>query len=512
MEAPGQLGDELAERGQARSAAPGGPCPVTIPLPSQAAFALAALEEAGFEAWCVGGFVRDALLGRACADVDVATDAPWQEVQRVFEAAGCRTHETGTAHGTLTVVVEQEALEITTYRDDGAYADARHPEAVSFVRTIEEDLARRDFTMNALAYHPKRGILDPYGGVADLEARTIRAVGDPARRFSEDALRILRACRFASQLGFSIEPATYAGMMANKGQLLRISAERVTHELECLLLGAHVHDALMGTVDVLAAVLPELVACKGFEQRTPYHVYDVLEHTAFVVQNTPPSPLVRWAALFHDMGKPAAFFQDADGTGHFYGHAKISVELARAAMGRLALSPAFVGRVLTLVKHHDDVIEPTPKAVKRALARLGGDVGLFRALCDLKRGDALAQAPRCAGRVELADELEEVLGGILEANEAFTLRKLAVDGRDVMAAGVRQGPAVGVVLAAALDAVIDERVPNERAALLAFAATWLDGQQGAQDGRDAAGAKGGGCAAGAERAAAEEAPPEPKAR
>ena len=411
MEEPGQLGDGLAERGQARSAAPGGPCPVTIPLPPQAAFALAALEEAGFEAWCVGGFVRDALLGRACADVDVATDAPWQEVQRVFEAAGCRTHETGTAHGTLTVVVEQEALEITTYRDDGVYADARHPEAVSFVRTIEEDLARRDFTMNALAYHPKRGILDPYGGVADLEARTIRAVGDPARRFSEDALRILRACRFASQLGFSIEPATYAGMMANKGQLLRISAERVTHELECLLLGAHVHDALMGTVDVLAAVLPELVACKGFEQRTPYHVYDVLEHTAFVVQNTPPSPLVRWAALFHDMGKPAAFFQDADGTGRFYGHAKISVELARAAMGRLALSPAFVGRVLTLVKHHDDVIEPTPKAVKRALARLGGDVGLFRALCDLKRGDALAQAPRCAGRVELADELEEVLAG-----------------------------------------------------------------------------------------------------
>lgn len=498
MEAPGQLGDELAERGQARSAAPEGPCPCAIPLPPQAAFALAALEEAGFEAWCVGGFVRDALLGRACADVDVATDAPWQEVQRVFEAAGCRTHETGTAHGTLTVVVEQDALEITTYRDDGAYADARHPEAVSFVRTIEEDLARRDFTMNALAYHPKRGILDPYGGVADLEARTIRAVGDPARRFSEDALRILRACRFASQLGFSIEPATYAGMMANKGQLLRISAERVTHELECLLLGAHVHDALMGTVDVLAAVLPELVACKGFEQRTPYHVYDVLEHTAFVVQNTPPSPLVRWAALFHDMGKPAAFFQDADGTGHFYGHAKISVELARAAMGRLALSPAFVGRVLTLVKHHDDVIEPTPKAVKRALARLGGDVGLFRALCDLKRGDALAQAPRCAGRVELADELEEVLGGILEANEAFTLRKLAVDGRDVMATGVRQGPAVGAVLAAALDAVIDERVPNERAALLAFAAAWL----AEQDGRDAAeGTKGPEQAADEKRAA-----------
>ncbi|WP_246600067.1 CCA tRNA nucleotidyltransferase [Gordonibacter massiliensis (ex Traore et al. 2017)] len=446
-----------------------------IALPPHAARALSVLEEAGYEAWCVGGFVRDALLGRPCADVDIATDAPWRDVQRAFEAAGWRTHETGTAHGTLTVVDEGEALEITTYRADGAYTDARHPEAVSFVRTIEEDLARRDFTVNALAYHTARGILDPYGGRADLEARTIRAVGDPAKRFSEDALRILRACRFASQLGFGIDADTYAGMMANKNQLLRISAERVTHELECLLLGEHVREALMGTVDVLAAVLPELVACKGFEQRTPYHIYDVLEHTARVVQGTPPYPLVRWAALFHDTGKPAAFFQDPEGTGHFYGHAKISVRLAQCAMGRLALSPAFVGRVLTLVRYHDDVVEPTSKSVKRALARLGGDVELFRALCDLKRGDALAQAPQCAGRVALADELDAVLDGVLEADEAFTLKKLGVDGRDAMAAGIPQGPDVGAALAAALDAVIDERVPNERGALLAFLDAWRAG-------------------------------------
>lgn len=447
-----------------------------ISLPAQAAFALDVLEGAGYESWCVGGFVRDALLGRPSADVDIATAAPWQEVQRIFETSGCRTHETGTAHGTLTVIVEDEALEITTYRADGDYADGRHPDTVAFVRTIEEDLARRDFTMNALAFHPARGILDPYGGVADLEACTIRAVGDPDRRFNEDALRILRACRFASQLGFSLEAGTYAGMMANKSQLLRISSERITHELECLLLGEHVHATLMETVDVLAAVLPELVACKGFAQRTPYHIYDVLEHTAYVVQNTPPYPLARWAALFHDVGKPAAFFQDADGTGHFYGHAKISVELARCALGRLALSPAFVSRVLTLVKYHDDVIEPTPKAVKRALARLDGEVELFRTLCDLKRGDALSQAPQCAGRVELADELEKALDGILAADEAFTLKKLALDGRDVMAAGVPQGPLVGAALAEALDAVIDERVANERAALVAFVGNWIKAQ------------------------------------
>ena len=431
------------------------------------------LEQAGFESWCVGGFVRDALLGRPSVDVDIATQATWQEVQRVFEQHSYTTHETGIAHGTLTVIIDGQALEITTYRADGNYTDARHPDTISFVRTIEEDLARRDFTINALAYHPQRGILDPYAGVEDLQVRTIRAVGEPAKRFSEDALRILRGCRFASQLGFTIEQNTYAGMMSCKGELARISAERLTKELEGLLLGAHVHRALMYTVDTLAAVLPELVSMKGFWQHTPYHIYDVLEHTAYVAQNTPPLPLVRWAALFHDMGKPAAFFQDATGIGHFYGHAKISVALARGIMERLVFSPAFTARVLTLVNYHDDIIEPTPKAVKRALVKLNGDIDLFRALCDLKRGDALAQAPQCVDRVELANQLENVLADILATNEAFTLKQLALNGGDVMAAGVLQGPMVGTALNAALDAVIEERVPNEQEALIAFVKEWL---------------------------------------
>lgn len=447
---------------------------VAIPLPPHALAALDALEEAGFESWVVGGYVRDALLGRPSADVDIATQAAWQDVQRVFEAQGHRTHETGTAHGTITVIVNEQALEVTTFRSDGAYADARHPKQVSFVRTVEEDLARRDFTMNALAYHPARGLLDPYGGLADLEAHAIRAVGDPDRRFSEDALRMLRACRFAAELGFAIEPATFEGMLANKGLLPRISAERITHELERLLLGAHAGNALVATVDVLAAVLPELVAMKNFEQRTPYHIYDVLEHTAHVLDGVPPYPLARWAALFHDMGKPAAFFTDEDGTGHFYGHAAISVMLAKGVMERLSLSSAFMARVLALVERHDDVIDLTPKAVKRACTRLGGDVDLFAALCDLKRGDARGQAPRCIGRVADADELERILADVLAADEAFSLKKLAIDGRDVMALGVPQGPLVGRALAEALDAVIDERIPNEPDALRAFVEGWRD--------------------------------------
>lgn len=447
---------------------------VTIALPPYALEALDALEEAGFESWVVGGYVRDALLDRPSADIDIATQAPWQDVQRVFEAQGHRTHETGTAHGTLTVIVGEQALEITTFRSDGAYADARHPKQVSFVRTIAEDLARRDFTMNALAYHPARGLFDPYGGHADLEARVIRAVGDPARRFSEDALRMLRACRFAAELGFAIDPATFEGMLANKGLLPRISTERITHELQRLLLGAHAGSALIATVDVLAAVLPELVAMKGFEQRTPYHIHDVLEHTAHVLDGVPPYPLVRWAALFHDMGKPAAFFTDEEGTGHFYGHAAISVMLARGVMERLALSSAFMTRVLVLVERHDDIIDLTPKAVKRACTRLGGDADLFAALCDLKRGDARGQAPRCIGRVADADELERILADVLAADEAFSLKKLAIDGRGVIALGVPQGPLVGRALNEALDAVIDERIANEPDALRAFVEGWRD--------------------------------------
>ncbi len=439
-----------------------------LPLPPFAIRALDTLEAAGYESWVVGGYVRDTLLGKPSNDIDIATCAPWRDTQRVFEAAGCRTHETGTAHGTLTVIVDGASLEVTTFRVDGSYHDGRHPDHVAFVQSIEEDLARRDFTMNALAYHPQRGLLDPFGGLHDLQNCLVRAVGNPTKRFSEDALRILRACRFASQLGFSLDEETYAGMMSNKGMLTRISSERVTHELELLLLGSHAGSVLADTVDVLAAVLPELVAMKGFDQRTPYHIYDVLDHTAHVVAAAPAYPLVRWAALFHDMGKPASFFTDREGVGHFYGHARISVRIARGIMGRLSFSSAFTTRVLTLVKYHDDVIEPTPKAVKRALARLEGDVALFSALCDLKQADARGQAPEYVDRAEMADELKRVLARIQEADEAFSLAKLALSGRDVMDMGVPQGPEVGRMLAAALDAVIDERVPNTPEALRAF--------------------------------------------
>lgn len=444
-----------------------------LSVPPQARRVIEVLEAAGFEAWCVGGFVRDSLLGRPVSDIDIACSALWPQTEEACLAAGMRVHRTGEKHGTVTVVCDDAAFEVTTFRVDGAYSDARHPDEVRFVRSLEEDLARRDFTINAMAYHPLRGLADPFGGLEDARRGIIRTVGDPAQRFGEDALRILRACRFSSQLGFSLDGATYQAMLEGKRGLLRVSSERITAELQKLLLGDNVCDALLRTVDVLSAVLPELVAMKGFDQCTPYHCHDVLEHTARAVAGTPPYPLVRWAALFHDMGKPAAFFKEPGGRGHFYGHAKISVPLARGIMDRLTFSTAFRDRVLLLVERHDDVFDATPRAVKRALARMGGDVELFRALCDLKRGDASAQAPAYAEeRMRRADDLLRVLDGILAEGEAFTLKHLAINGRDAMDAGIAQGPSVGAALAAALDAVIDEQIPNDRETLLAFLDEW----------------------------------------
>ena len=387
-------------------------------------------------------------------------------VARGARGVPTRRLETGVAHGTLTVACEGEPLEITTYRTDGVYSDGRHPDSVAPASSIEEDLQRRDFTINALAYHPARGIIDPFGGLDDMERGVLRCVGNPATRFSEDALRILRACRFASQLGVAIDPATFEAMIACKNLLRQVS------ELERFVCGDYVHDALMACVDVLAFVLPELVAMKGCAQVTKYHIYDVLEHTAWVVQRTPPEPLQRWSALFHDMGKPAAaFFEETDEgpVEHFYGHAAVSVSLACGIMHRLPF-PAWLRRdVPPLVRAHDDVVPPNARAVRRMLGRLGGRTDLFAALCDIKRADALAQAPFCAPRADAADELRALMEQILEEEAAFTVKHLVINGRDIMALGVAAGPEVGRLLDACLDAVIDERVPNEREELLTFA-------------------------------------------
>ena len=429
------------------------------------------IEHAGHEAWLVGGCVRDAILGRSRGDVDLATSATWQQVQQACAARGMAVHETGTAHGTVTVVCDHETFEVTTYRIDGDYRDARHPESVRFTSSIVEDLARRDFTINAMAWHPERGLLDPFGGRTDVGAGIIRAVGNPNERFEEDALRILRAVRFASQLGFSIDPETVAGMNAQAQNLNRISVERVLVELEALLLGDAVRSVLMDYPHIIDTVLPELAPMRGLDQRTPYHIYDVMEHTAYVVEYAPATPLLRWAALFHDCGKPDAFFIDDTGRGHFYGHAIVSVDLAKEALSRLKMSHALLEDILLLVRYHDKAIKPAPKYVKRALHLLNDSPDLLEALCDLKRADSLAHAPEFQSGVEKAAQLRACLFEVLEQEQAFSLKQLAINGADVIEAGVPAGPAVGTVLNHVLEAVIGDEIPNERDELLAFVRT-----------------------------------------
>lgn len=448
---------------------------------------LRTLEQAGYEAYFVGGCVRDSIMGRPISDIDIATSARWEETAAACEAVGMHAHETGVKHGTVTIVVDgdgggagndvddftsmpaSQAFEVTTYRVDSATsADARHPDSVEFVQSIEEDLARRDFTMNAMAWNPDRGLVDPFGGQQDIENRVIRVVGDPFKRFKEDALRILRACRFASQLGFRIDDATYRAMLSHKCLLENVSTERITHELDLMLLGTYIHDAMMRTVDVLAVVLPELVAMKGCSQKTKYHCYDVLEHTAWALQEAEPARVVRWAALCHDMGKPACKFYDRDGVVHFYGHAAVSAKLARGLMDRLLMSNAFKETVVAMVLNHSDKIAGNSRSVRRALARTGGDVELFRNLLGLKRADILAHAPEYRSQVGTIDAIEAELDKVIAAGDAFSVRQLAITGKDAIASGIPEGPQVGAVLQQALDAVIEEELANDREALLGF--------------------------------------------
>lgn len=448
-------------------------------FPENAYKALDVLEDAGYEAWFVGGCVRDAMLGRPLHDIDITTIALWPDAKRAFMEAGFRVVETGTKHGTITALLPStddtddneilDAFEITTYRiDSTSYSDARHPDSVEFVRTVQEDLARRDFTMNAMAYHPTRGLMDPFNGRSDLKEGIIRAVGDPRIRFKEDALRILRACRFSAQLGFSIDPHTYEAMLAAKSFLAQISMERISSELDGFVLGAFAGRALMETVDVLSYVLPELVAMKDCAQVTRYHIYDVLEHTAHALEAATPHRLVRWAALCHDMGKPAAAFFGEEGAEHFYGHAHVSAQIARGMLHRLLMNRSFIDRLCMIVSVHSDKIAPTSRSVKKALAKVGGDVELFRALLQLKRADMLAHAPAYAQQASLFDELEAILDDIMVAGDAFRIEDLAINGTDLVDAGIPQSPQIGELLQAALDACIEGELPNERDDLLGF--------------------------------------------
>ena len=431
-------------------------------IPSYARTALDRLTAAGHEAWLVGGCVRDLLLGRTPGDYDITTAALPEETEQVF--AGERLIETGLRHGTVTVVLEGCPLEITTYRVDGTYADARHPDQVTFTRSLREDAARRDFTVNAMAYHPDRGLWDGFGGRADLEKGLLRCVGDPETRFREDALRILRAVRFASVLGFTLEPATAEAARRTAPLLGQIAPERLSAELTKLLCGPGAGAVLGEYPDILGALIPELGPMVGFDQRNVHHCHDLLTHTAAAVDNIPPDPALRLAMLLRDVGKPETFSLGEDGQGHFYGHAKRSVELADAILRRLRYPNQIREKAVTLIRFHDAPLTPDPRPIRRWLNKLGEET--FFDLIAVHRADTLALAPAYHSRTAELDRVEALARDILAEAPCLTLRDLAVDGHDLMALGYA-GPALGAALRSLLDGVLEGDLDNTREALLA---------------------------------------------
>ncbi|MBQ7117986.1 MAG: HD domain-containing protein [Clostridia bacterium] len=417
----------------------------------------------GHEAYAVGGCTRDMLMGRENHDTDITTSATPEEIKEAFSAL--RTVDTGIKHGTVTVISEGIPFEVTTYRTEKGYSDGRHPDEVTFTSSLTEDLKRRDFTVNSIAYCPHKGFVDPFGGREDIEGRIIRCVGNPEERFTEDSLRILRGLRFASVLGFGIEKKTADAMRNCKELLGIVSKERIFSELSKLLCGENVKDILINYSDILEVVLPEIKGMKGFNQHNYHHIYDILEHTAVVTESIEAVPHLRFAALFHDCGKTECFSRDENGTGHFYSHPSISAAKAEEALLRLKSDTGTREAVVKLVKVHDTPIEESERIIKRRLRSMGEE--LFFDLIKLQRADTKGLAPEFHSREAHFDTLEKMARQIIADEECFSLKELKIDGNDLINEGFI-GREIGNALSSALDAVIDGKIQNKKEELLAF--------------------------------------------
>ena len=444
-------------------------------IPQEPGKLLRRLNECGFQAYAVGGCIRDSLLGKTLGDWDICTSALPEETEACF--SDLRVVETGLKHGTVTVISSGEPYEITTFRSDGVYLDHRRPQKVDFVRTLKEDLLRRDFTINAMAAGLDGEIQDPFGGQKDLKEGVIRCVGDPEKRFSEDALRILRGLRFASRLGFSIAPETAAAMERQKNLLAYVSGERIYKELTGILMGDNAQTVLEQYGSVLTAVLPEIVPSMGFLQHSPFHNRDVWQHTLEALGKSRPDPMVRWALLLHDLGKPDCFTVDDRGIGHFYGHPQRSMELAEGIFDRLHGDKKTKETVCLLVRDHDREAPANEKNARRWIARYGAD--RVRLLLEVKRCDCLAHVvtPKTCARYDNLMEMTRLILELLEKEHCFSVRELPVKGGDVMALGVPAGPQVGQILERLLEDVLDGTCPPEREALLDRLKQYLKGEK-----------------------------------
>ena len=430
-------------------------------LPRKVVLIIKNLQRHGYDAYAVGGCVRDSILNRKPEDWDITTSAKPEQVKRIFR----RTVDTGIEHGTVTVLIGKDGFEVTTYRVDGLYEDGRHPKEVTFTSRLEEDLKRRDFTINAMAYNDDERLVDAFGGMRDLNYHLIRCVGDPKERFSEDALRILRAVRFSAQLAFPIEPETAEAIKSLAPNLEKISAERIQAELVKLLVSDHperIQDAC--ELGITKVVLPEWDDMVGVKQNTPHHKYDVAAHTVHALQNVKNDKVLRLTMLFHDMGKPVMKTTDENGRDHFKGHAIASEQIAKTVMKRLKFDNDTIRKVTKLVAYHDYRMEPTGANVRRAMHEIG--VELFPYYLAVRLADTKAQSSyERRGKLENIIQIRELYRNALRNKECVTLKDLAVTGTDLINLGIAPGKELGTLLNELLDMVIEDPAWNQKGKL-----------------------------------------------
>ncbi|MBQ8946099.1 MAG: polynucleotide adenylyltransferase [Lachnospiraceae bacterium] len=433
-----------------------------ITMPDDVEKIIEILEKAGYEAYAVGGCIRDVILGREPDDWDITTSAHPGEVKRLFK----RTFDTGIQHGTVTVLMHGVGYEVTTFRIDGVYEDARHPKEVTFTDDLTMDLERRDFTINALAYNHTRGLVDRFGGIEDMRAGIIRCVGDPVERFTEDALRMMRAVRFAAQLGFRIDPDTAEAASKLAPNLSKVSAERIMTELTKLLLSDH-PDMLRNCYELglTAVFLPEFDKCMISPQNNRHHCYNVGEHILHTMSAVRPDRVLRFTMMLHDIAKPMVMTVDEDGSIHNKGHADVGADLSVKILHRLKSDNDLIDRVKVLIRYHDWRFEPTARGVRRVMSRLGSE--LFPLLLEVQRADIAGQSDYMREeKLRRLDEVEAVAREITEAGEALSIRDLKVNGQDLIACGISPGPQIGTILEAMLEHVLEVPGDNEKDILI----------------------------------------------
>lgn len=436
--------------------------PSSINLPQEVEFILNILNEASFEAFIVGGCVRDRILGNTPKDWDITTNAKPEEVRKLFE----KTIDTGIKHGTVTVLINNQNFEVTTYRIDGKYTDNRRPESVEFTSSLECDLSRRDFTINAIAYHPIKGFVDPFGGITDINNCTIKTVGNAAERFNEDALRMLRAIRFSAQLNFNIEANTLEAIIASTLLIHNISPERIRDELTKILVSVHPEKLqLLRDTGLLRLILPEFDACFETTQNHPYHKYNVAMHSIKAVSSIDAETALRWTMLLHDIGKHVTKTTDKNNIDHFYGHPHESMIAAKSILERLRFDNKTINKISRLIKHHDRAIAATDKSIRKAIQAVGDDV--FLDLLKVEEADAKAQnLELSAEKLNKLDKIEQIYLEIKEKRQCLELKHLAVNGDDLINLGFKPGLEIGTILNKLLDLVIENPALNNKETLI----------------------------------------------